>query len=151
MENQRGGGGSIEQPNLPLAKLYYINPAAVRSVASSPGLPCCLFVLRFALKIRNGSRSVFLFLILHIQVASIAALTAAIIAVVKAVQIPDLVSTADVVRNSKAVAGLVIAVVFVGVLVEVGVLVVRFLNFGLLIIISSIFLIIVRDTRQCAL
>jgi len=93
----------------------------------------------------------FFFYILHIQVASIAALIAAIIAVVKAVQIPDSVNTTDVVRNSKAVAGLVIAVVCVGVLVEVGVLVVRFLNFGLLIIISNIFLIIVRDMRQCGL
>ena len=73
--------------------------------------------------------------------ASLAALVAASIAVVKALQLSDSV---DVVRNSVVAAGLVIAVAGVGVLVEGGVLGVRFLNLGLLSIKISIFLIVVQ-------
>ena len=76
-------------------------------------------------------------------------------AVAKAVQLPEFVRigvevvSPDIVRNSQLAAGVVVGVAGVGVLLEVAVIAVRFLNIGLLSLKISVFLIVVHHRMQC--
>lgn len=71
-------------------------------------------------------------------------------AVAKAVQLPEFIRigvevvSPDIVQNSQLAAGLVVGVAGVGVLLEVAVIAVRFLNIGLLSLKISAFLIVVH-------
>lgn len=75
-------------------------------------------------------------------------------AVAKAVHLPEFVRVGvevvspDIVRNSQLAAGVVVGVAGVGVLLEVAVIAVRFLNIGLLSLKISAFLIVVHHCIQ---